>query len=144
MITSALSDQKQWEIATRHDSLSSQGVCDNCPNCVEEHVKLTKMSLLNFTRDIIGTIKMRHPSEILENPNKSNTIQAEWDECTKIFDLEPNTVQFNEMCKAFYAGANAFLELTLKLGTSGVNSIAANAILLGWVQEIETFSVPTN
>lgn len=72
-----------------------------------------------------------------------NTIQSYWDgyyeSILKPAGVVKGSAQYIETRRGFYAGAHAFLQISLALGEPSVSEAAANAILSGVSAEISMF-----
>lgn len=71
-----------------------------------------------------------------------NTIEKEWMQYEAlVIPKDAGSIQRQETRRAFYAGAQALLEMTNSLGEETVSEDAAVAILQGWHEECQLFTM---
>ncbi len=69
-----------------------------------------------------------------------NTIESHFEEMMNMVaepGIQPRTYMF--MRRTFYAGAMAILKMQLELNEKDISDSAKGGIMLGWVDEVDTF-----
>lgn len=71
-----------------------------------------------------------------------NTIQAAWDSySTNVIPKDASSIQIRETKRSFYMGASALLEIQFNIGDETISEDAAQHILEGVCDEIETLLI---
>jgi len=69
-----------------------------------------------------------------------NTIAEKWNQYEGLFHEKAGEVQRKETKRAFYAGAMAFMVITMRIGEKEISEEAGCAMMMGLEEELKLFA----